>query len=117
MNFTPTSIYLQKRMRRTSFDDIDVFRQLLMLEHLILRPLRGWVEESLFIGLQTRYPRECQILIAELGLDEISLSCPPLASLGRYSPELAKLVEGRRLESRERQWRERAEWITAGGQP
>jgi hypothetical protein len=50
--FIPVSSSLRKRLARTSYDKMQEFRQLLLLERLVQRPLSAWPAEAMFIGLR-----------------------------------------------------------------
>jgi hypothetical protein len=63
--FIAVSSFLRKRLARTSFDNVEEFRQLLLLERLVLRPLRAWPAEAMFIGLGEQFPAETRILTRE----------------------------------------------------
>lgn len=113
--FDPSSCYLRYRLQRTTYDDVEEFRLLLLLERLVLRPLRGRLEEAVFIGLREQYPKECRKLILEF--QRRGHNRGTWASRGNRGSVLEALVESRRIEHRERCWLERAEWIRAGGMP
>ncbi len=114
-HFAPVSSYLTNRLQRTSFEDVTDFRQLLLLEQLIRHPLRGYLEEALFVGLRTQFPRECRILIAEFDRRGIHHQMSSAPREGKSV--LGALVESNRTAHREQRWRERADWILAGGLP
>ena len=59
--FIPVSSFLRKRLARTNFDDVEEFRQLLLPERLILRPLRAWPAEAMFIRLREQFPAETRL--------------------------------------------------------
>jgi hypothetical protein len=63
--FIPVSSFLRKRLARASFDNVDEFRQLLLRERLVLRPLRAWPAEAMFIGLRDQFPSEIRTLVRE----------------------------------------------------
>ncbi len=117
IRFVPVTGYLQARLQRTSYENIDEFRALLVLERLVLQPLRGWFEESLFIGLRQRFPQETEALIFEVMYGARYLDHQTAVAFRRSRSELLRLREKRLPENRERFWRERAVWIAAGGQP
>jgi hypothetical protein len=64
--FIPVSTFLRKRLARRSFDNVEEFRQLLLLERLVLRPLRARPAEAMFIGLRAQFPAETRTLIREV---------------------------------------------------
>jgi hypothetical protein len=64
--FTPLTTYLRRRLQNTSFDDVDRFRALLLLERLTLQPLRSWYEEALYVGLREQFPDEANDLFFEI---------------------------------------------------
>ena len=115
--FQAVSDYLQQRIGWTRFDDVDEYRQLLLLERLILRPLRAWPAERMFIGLSEQFPRETKQLIREFAYRGITPDEHIIAAVPRHQGELARLLDSRRYENREHRWRERAAWLAAGGQP
>jgi hypothetical protein len=61
--FIPVSDFLRKRLARTSYDNVEEFRQLPLLERLVPRPLRAWSAEAMFIGLREQSPAETRTLI------------------------------------------------------
>ena len=71
--FLAVSDFLRQRITSTSFDDVEEFRQLLLLERLILRPLRAWPAERMFVGLREHFPRETRCLIREFTFRGIRL--------------------------------------------
>lgn len=113
--FSPTTCYLRDRLRRTSYEDIDEFKQLLMLERLIVLSVRGEIEEALFVGLRDRFPDEAEVLILEFRSGLIAPD--PTAVRSRSNSELLKLREQRRQQRRDYYRRERTDWFVAGGQP
>lgn len=113
--FSPITRYLRDRLRRTAYEDVDEFRQLLLLERLVLQPLRNWFEEALFTGLRDRFPREADALIFEFRFGSIALDHSTTATLRRSRSELLRLRDKRQPESRDHYRRERAEWFAAGG--
>jgi hypothetical protein len=120
--FIPISAFLRKRLARTSFDNVEEFRQLLLLERLVLQPLRAWPAEAMFIGLREQFPAEARMLIREFEFRGLPPDSRHIAVLPRLRCELTRLLERRRIENREHTWgkhtwRERAAWIAAGGQP
>ena len=64
--FSPVTHYLRSRLGRTCYEDIEEYKALMILERLILQPLRGWFEETLFLGLRERFPQETRALIFEV---------------------------------------------------
>ena len=113
---SPTTCYLRSRLARTSYEDIGEFKQLLLLERLIGLPIRGEFEEALFNGLRDRFPEETEALTLEIRYGLIVPgSTTPIPS--RSNSELLRLREQRRIERRDHFRRERADWLTAGGQP
>lgn len=112
--FSPTTCYLRDRLRRTSYEDIDEFKQLLMLERLIGLSVRGEIEEALFVGLRDRFPDEAEVLILEvrsgLIVPEVLATAP-----SRSNSELLRHREQRRIERRDYYRHQRAEWFAAGG--
>lgn len=112
--FAPTTCYLRRRLTRTTYEDIDEFKQLLVLERLIGLPFRGEFEEALFLSLRDRFPNETEVLILEIQLGLI----PPHTTTevpSRSNSELLRHREQRRLERRDWYRRERADWLTSGG--
>ncbi len=117
MKFTPVTHYLQNRLRRTNYEDIEKFRALLLLERLILQPLRNWFEEALFVGLRDRFPLEAEALLFEIRFGSITLDHLTTAARRRSRSELLRIREKRRIERRDHYQRERADWFAAGGLP
>jgi hypothetical protein len=115
--FIPVSTFLRKRLARTRYDKVEEFRQLLLLERLVLRPLRAWPAEAMFIGLREQFPSETRMLIREFEFWGLPPDSRNIAALPKVRCELTRLLERRRVENGERTWRERAAWIAAGGQP
>ncbi len=115
--FCPVTYYLRDRLHRTSYEDIDEFRQLLLLERLILQPLRGWFEEALFVGLRDQFPEETRTMMFEIRFGFVMPDQQTATGLRRTRSELLRLRESRRIEHREHMWRERAAWFAAGGLP
>ena len=112
--FSPTTCYLRHRLARTSYEDIDEFKKLLLLERLIGLRVRGEFEEALFNSLRDRFPEEAETLTLEIRFGLIAPD--PTAIPSRSNSELLRLRERRRIERRDHYRRERAEWFAAGGQ-
>jgi len=117
IRFIPVTGYLQDRLRRTSYQDIDEFRALLVLERLVLQPLRGRFEEALFMGLREQFPRETEALIYEVKYGARYLDHHSAAAFRKSKSELLRLRKKRLIEHRDYYRRERAEWFAAGGLP
>jgi hypothetical protein len=115
--FAPGSEFLRIRLRGTRYEDVEEFRALLKLEQLVLRPIRNWRDEALFIGLRDRFPAETEILIGEFEFGDTPLDDQTAAVPRQSKPELLRLREKRRIERRDFYRRERAEWFAAGGLP
>ena len=110
--FSPVSGFLRMRLESTSYENVEQFRQLLLLERLILQPLRAWPAEAMFVGLRETFAIETKLMNGEFrSWDRHSIPLP------RARPELDRLIDRRRPENRERIRRERAAWIAAGGLP
>jgi len=110
--FSPTTCYLRDRLRRTSYEDIAEFKQLLLLERLIGLPIRGEFEEALFANLADRFPKEAEALTLEI---RFGLIVPdPTAVPSRSNSELLRLREQRRRERRDYYRQERDAWLAAG---
>jgi len=114
--FLAVSDFLQKRIASTSFDEVEEYRQLLLLERLILRPLRAWPAERMFVGLRENFPSETRCLIREFTFRGITADERIIARMPRHESELRRLLDRGRFENREHRWRERAAWLAAGGQ-
>ncbi len=114
--FAPTTCYLRSRLARTSYEDIDEFKQLLVLERLIGLRVRGEFEEALFLSLRDRFPDEAEALILEVR-DGLIAPAPTTEIPSRSNSEILRLREQRRSERRDFYRRERADWFAAGGAP
>ena len=114
--FSPTTCYLRDRLRRTSYEDIAEFKQLLVLERLIGLSVRGEFEEALFLSLRDRFPKDAEALSLEIRYGLI----PPGATTEiqrKSNSEILRLREQRRIQRRNFYRRERADWFAAGGAP
>jgi hypothetical protein len=117
MKFAPVTRYLRERLRRTSYEDIDEFRALLLLERLSCQPLRNWFEEAVYVGLRDRFPREAKLLAFQIEFGLITFDEAMLPALRRSCSVLLRLRKQRLNERSEHYRRERADWFAAGGLP
>lgn len=115
--FVPVTGSLRSRLGRTSYEDVDELKALLILERLVLQPLRGWFEEALFVGLRDQFSQETEALIYEVKYGCTYLNHQTAAAFRRSRSELLRLRESQRIERRDHYCRERAEWFAAGGLP
>jgi hypothetical protein len=97
--FIAVSSFLRKRLARTSFDNVEEFRQLLLLERLVLRPLRAWPAEAMFIGLGEQFPAETRILTREFEFWGRPPGIRNIAALPRFRCEPTRLLEPRQNEN------------------
>ncbi len=108
--FAPLTEYLRRRLKQTSFEDVERFKQLLLLERLALSPLRDWRGEVVFLGLRALFPLEAYILkreaICDSAADRVANS--PCLDWQQFATEPS---EGQRLQL----WQERIAWFEAGG--
>ncbi len=58
--FTPSPSTSDRQLRRTSFEDVETYKQILLLERLTFTPLRDWRGEVVFLGLCAMFPAEAQ---------------------------------------------------------
>lgn len=117
MKFAPVTRYLCDRLRRTTYEDIDEFRALLLLERLSLQPLRSWFEEALYVGLRDRFPMEAEALNFEIRFGLRALDASVVPALRRSCSILLRVQKTRLVERTEHYRRERASWLAAGGLP
>lgn len=115
--FAPTTAYLQRLLSQTSYDDVERFRALLLLERLALQPLRNWREEALYLGIKELYPKESANILIETSFCRFLPSQRTEAASRRSRFRLKQALERPLTRNREQCWRERAVWLDAGGQP
>lgn len=115
--FAPVSWSLRDRLRETRFEDVEEFKALLLLERLILQPLRSWRDEALFVGLKHRFPAEAEFLSWQLHGGGSELDHQTARALLRTKCEVLRLREKRRSKCQDQYCRERAAWFAAGGLP
>lgn len=115
--FAPATAYLQWLLTRTSYDDVERFRALLVLERLALQPLKNLREEALFVGLQKLFPKEARHILVETSFCRFLPSQRTEAASRRSRARLLRIRDQSLARNRERSWRERAIWLDAGGQP
>jgi hypothetical protein len=108
---------LRDRLKKTRYEDIEEFKVLLMLERLILQPLRNSHDEALFVGLKDRFRAEAEFLTWELRGGGAELDYQTARVLLQTKCEVLQL-RGKRLNIRQDQnCRERAAWLAAGELP
>jgi hypothetical protein len=101
--FIAVSSFLRKRLARTSFDNVEEFRQLLLLERLVLRPLRAWPAEAMFIGLGEQFPAE--ILTREFEFWVRPPGIRNIAALPRFQVRAHPAIGAPPEREREHTWR------------
>ncbi len=117
MLFQPISWGLRNRLRETHYEDVEEFKALLLLERLLLQPLRNWRDEALFVGLKDRFPMETGFLTWQLRGGGTELDHQTARALLQNKCEVLRLRERRQIRYRDYQQRERAAWLAAGGLP
>jgi hypothetical protein len=108
--FTPLTEYLRRRLRRTSFEDVETYKQILLLERLTFTPLRDWRGEVVFLGLCAMFPAEAQILMREVRCEGAGNVSPSTICL-----DWREFTRPRNDDQRQLFWRERIAWLQAGG--
>lgn len=108
--FAPITDYLRRRLRRTRFDEVETFKQLLLLERLVLMPLRDWRGEVVFLGLCALHPDEAKSLIREARCQKGNDTSTDDTCL-----DWRQFTTNANEDQRQRSWRERVAWLEAGG--
>lgn len=108
--FTPLTEYLRRRLRRTSFEDAETYKKILLLERLTFTPLRDWQAEVVFLGLCVMFPIEARTLMREARCESAG-NASALTTCLNWREFAGSTSDDQRQEI----WRERVAWMEAGG--
>jgi len=103
--FIAVSSFLRKRLARTSFGNVEEFRQLLLFERLVLRPLRAWPAEYPGFGLGEQFPAETRILTREFEFWGRPPGIRNIAALPRFQVRAHPAIGAPPEREREHTWR------------